>query len=100
MSSFILTPYSELVAQSAGVAELADARDSNSRGEILVGSIPTSGTHYNIFHDVVLGRVLFRPPISVGPPQYGAAFNFESNVQGSSSAFGSQQQKIIVIIYR
>ena len=63
----------------AGVAELADARDSNSRGEILVGSIPTSGINYNIFHNDVPERVSFAyrnrwgHSLSVN----GAAFHFE-----------------------
>ncbi len=43
----------------AGVAEQADARDSKSRGEILVGSIPTSGIDYNTIHYDVLGRCNF-----------------------------------------
>ena len=36
------------------MAELADARDSKSRGAIHVGSIPTSGTNMKLFYDLLI----------------------------------------------
>ena len=43
----------------AGVAKLADARDSKSRGAIRAGSSPATGTSLDVHNDIQKRRIVF-----------------------------------------